>query len=412
MNKVPNNRAWWLVLPMLALVAFSAIVPLMTVVNYSVQDVFDANTRFFTGTEWFVKMLNDPALQAALARQFAFSLTILAIQVPLGVGIALLMPKRGWRASLVLILVTLPLLIPWNVVGSIWQIFTRGDIGLILQGGLFNTVQRALSMLGLGDAFGGAEIPRLVLNVVHPLVPSEIERFCAGKQAVLVIEEGNPEFIEQQINTILRKADLQTRIHGKDCLPMAGEYRTEVLLDGLAKFLEASGPAGIDTEAALATAARILDHRALGAELIGDGLPTRPPSFCTGCPERPVFSALKILERETGGTHVSADIGCHALATLPPFNVGNTILGYGMGLASSAAVGPNFGKRVISIMGDGGFWHNGLTTGVGSTMFNKNDSILVVMKNGYSSATGWQYLPSSAREVFVKKGSRQRTARP
>ena len=179
---------------------------------------------------------------------------------------------------------------------------------------------------------------------------------------------------------------------------MAGEYRTEVLLDGLAKFLEASGPAGIDTEAALATAARILDHRALGAELIGDGLPTRPPSFCTGCPERPVFSALKILERETGGTHVSADIGCHALATLPPFNVGNTILGYGMGLASSAAVGPNFGKRVISIMGDGGFWHNGLTTGVGSTMFNKNDSILVVMKNGYSSATGWQYLPSSARD--------------
>ena len=131
MNKVPNNRAWWLVLPMLALVAFSAIVPLMTVVNYSVQDVFDANTRFFTGTEWFVKMLNDPALQAALARQFAFSLTILAIQVPLGVGIALLMPKRGWRASLVLILVTLPLLIPWNVVGSIWQIFTRGDIGLM-----------------------------------------------------------------------------------------------------------------------------------------------------------------------------------------------------------------------------------------------------------------------------------------
>lgn len=131
MNKVPNNRAWWLVLPMLLLVAFSAIVPLMTVVNYSVQDVFDANTRFFTGTEWFVQMLNDPALQAALGRQFAFSLTILVIQVPLGVGIALLMPKRGWRASLVLVLVTLPLLIPWNVVGSIWQIFTRGDIGLM-----------------------------------------------------------------------------------------------------------------------------------------------------------------------------------------------------------------------------------------------------------------------------------------
>ncbi|MDF9433594.1 MULTISPECIES: ABC transporter permease subunit [Chromohalobacter] len=131
MNKVYNNRAWWLILPMLLLVAFSAIIPLMTVVNYSVQDVFDAHTRFFTGTEWFVKMLNDPMLQGALLRQFAFSLTILAIEVPLGIGIALLMPKRGWQASVVLILVTMPLLIPWNVVGSIWQLFTRGDIGLM-----------------------------------------------------------------------------------------------------------------------------------------------------------------------------------------------------------------------------------------------------------------------------------------
>lgn len=131
MSKVYNNRAWWLILPMLLLVAFSAIIPLMTVVNYSVQDVFDANTRFFTGTEWFREMLNDPALQAAVLRQFAFSLTVLAIEVPLGIGIALIMPKKGWQASIVLILVTMPLLIPWNVVGSIWQIFTRGDIGLM-----------------------------------------------------------------------------------------------------------------------------------------------------------------------------------------------------------------------------------------------------------------------------------------
>ncbi|MDZ7853058.1 MAG: sugar ABC transporter permease [Halomonas sp.] len=131
MNKVYNNRAWWLILPMLLLVAFSAVIPLMTVVNYSVQDVFDANTRFFTGTEWFKEMLNDPALQSAVVRQFAFSLTVLAIEVPLGIGIALIMPKKGWQASAVLILVTMPLLIPWNVVGSIWQIFTRGDIGLM-----------------------------------------------------------------------------------------------------------------------------------------------------------------------------------------------------------------------------------------------------------------------------------------
>ncbi|MYL28015.1 MULTISPECIES: carbohydrate ABC transporter permease [Halomonadaceae] len=130
MNKVENNKAWFLVLPMLVLVSFSAVIPLMTVVNYSIQDIL-GNSAFFVGTEWFEKTLNDPDLQGALLRQFAFSFTILAIEVPLGIAIALLMPKKGWQASAVLILVILPLLVPWNVVGSMWQIFTRGDIGLM-----------------------------------------------------------------------------------------------------------------------------------------------------------------------------------------------------------------------------------------------------------------------------------------
>lgn len=130
MNRVHNNKAWFLVLPMLILVSFSAIIPLMTVVNYSLQDIM-GNSAFFVGTEWFEKTLNNSRFQDALLRQFAFSFTILAIQIPLGIGIALLMPKKGWQASAVLILVTLPLLVPWNVVGSMWQIFTRGDIGLM-----------------------------------------------------------------------------------------------------------------------------------------------------------------------------------------------------------------------------------------------------------------------------------------
>ena len=272
------------------------------------------------------------------------------------------------------------------------------DVGLIMQGGLYNTVQRALQICGLSDVYGNCDVPQLVLNVTHPLVPEQIERFCAGKRAVLVLEEGNPEFIEQQVHVILRKADLQTRVHGKDCLPLAGEYRTEVLLEGFSHFFAEAAPTSVDPDDIRRRAEAQLDHRKEGAALIGEDLPARPPSFCTGCPERPVFSAIKIVEKELGPTHVSADIGCHALATLPPFNVGNTILGYGMGLASSSAVGPNMDKRVISIMGDGGFWHNGLTTGVGSAMFNKDDSILVVMKNGYTSATGWQYVPSSAQD--------------
>ncbi|WP_036507719.1 MULTISPECIES: carbohydrate ABC transporter permease [Nitrincola] len=131
MNKIENNKAWFLVLPVFVLVAFSAIIPLMTVVNYSVQDVFDTNTRYFVGTEWFKAILNDAALQSALMKQFMFSFTTLSIEIPLGIGIALLMPKRGMAASLCLVLIALPLLIPLNVVGTIWQIFTRSDIGLM-----------------------------------------------------------------------------------------------------------------------------------------------------------------------------------------------------------------------------------------------------------------------------------------
>jgi glycerol transport system permease protein len=131
MNKTPNNKAWFLVLPMFLLVAFSAIIPLMTVVNYSVQDIFDQNTAYFVGIEWYQEVLRDTRLHDSLLRQFMFSFTVLLIEVPLGIGVALMMPKKsGWQASLVLIVLALPLLIPWNVVGTIWQVFARADIGL------------------------------------------------------------------------------------------------------------------------------------------------------------------------------------------------------------------------------------------------------------------------------------------
>ncbi len=124
-------------------------------------------------------------------------------------------------------------------------------------------------------------------------------------------------------------------------------------------------------------------------------MPKRPPGFCTGCPERPVFSAIKLVERDIGKIHVAADIGCHTFSTLAPFNIGNSVLGYGLGLSSAAGVAPAFEKRVISIMGDGGFWHNGLSTGVSGAAFSGQDGVLVIMNNGYSSATGQQYLPST-----------------
>ena len=130
MNKTENNKAWFLVLPVVLLVAFSAIIPLMTVVNYSVQDIFGPGEAYWVGTEWFEQALRSRELHGAFVRQVIFSATILAIEIPLGIAIALAMPARGWTASLALVLVALPLLIPWNVVGTIWQIFARGDIGL------------------------------------------------------------------------------------------------------------------------------------------------------------------------------------------------------------------------------------------------------------------------------------------
>ena len=130
MNKWENNRAWLLTVPVLIIVAFSAIIPLMTVVNYSVQDIFGPGHRLFVGTEMFKSVLRDSRLHEALWRQFLFSGLVLLIEMPLGILLALAMPKKGWGVSFSLVVMALPLLIPWNTIGSIWMIFVRPDIGL------------------------------------------------------------------------------------------------------------------------------------------------------------------------------------------------------------------------------------------------------------------------------------------
>ena len=270
------------------------------------------------------------------------------------------------------------------------------DVGIIVQGGLYNSVIRGLQQLGLADAYGQARLPIMALNVTYPLVDDEITAFCAGKRTALVVEEGHPDFLEQAINVILRKADLQTRVVGKDVLPMAGEYTLAVVIAGLTKFVEGAVPRGVDHAVVARRGADVASNKTKAMELLGKPTPARPPGFCTGCPERPVFTAIKLVEKEVGEIHVAADIGCHTFSTLPPFNIGNSVLGYGLGLASAAGVGPAFGdKRVVSIMGDGGLWHNGLTSGVAGAVFNQTDSVLVIMNNGYSSATGQQHIPST-----------------
>jgi indolepyruvate ferredoxin oxidoreductase alpha subunit len=268
------------------------------------------------------------------------------------------------------------------------------DIGIVVMGGLYNGLMRALLRLGLADLYGDTRVPVYCLNAVYPLVPEEVTGFCAGKRAILVVEEGNPDYIESQINVMLRRADLNTKVMGKGCLPMAGEYTAEVMLEGVASFISQARPQGVDADAL----SRYVEGKSLAkreAGAAGIELPGRPPNFCTGCPERPVFSAIKLVQREIGPTHISSDIGCHSFATFAPFGLGNSILGYGMSLASAAAVGPNIKNRPIAIMGDGGFWHNGLVTGVASSLFNQSDGVLIIMQNGFASATGLQYLPSS-----------------
>jgi indolepyruvate ferredoxin oxidoreductase alpha subunit len=268
------------------------------------------------------------------------------------------------------------------------------DVGIIVMGGLTNSVLRALERMGLADVFGVSRVPILVLNVVYPLVPEELREFCASKRAVLVVEEGYPDYIEQAVHVELRRADINTRVLGKGPLPKAGEYASDVLLEGIASFLQDAKPKGADADTIAEKARGLVAHKAKAAAALGP-LPPRPPAFCTGCPERPVFSAIKLMQRELGPTHISADIGCHSFATFAPFSLGNSILGYGMSLASAAAVTPNMERRPIAIMGDGGFWHNGLITGVASNLFNKGDGVLIVMQNGYASATGQQSIPSS-----------------
>jgi indolepyruvate ferredoxin oxidoreductase alpha subunit len=269
-------------------------------------------------------------------------------------------------------------------------------IGIVVQGGLYNGLMRALRLLGLADDFGGCRIPVYVLNVVYPLLPDEIGSFAKNKTALVVIEEGQPEFIEQEIAMHLRRADLQARLHGKDFLQMAGDYGTELMVRGLARFLKEHAPR-LDLSSGLLWLNSNQGTKDKAASLLG-AMPQRPPTFCVGCPERPVFSAMKLVAQEIGRPHVSMDVGCHAFASFEPFSQGNTLLGYGMSLASAAGVTPMSARRPVAVMGDGGFWHNGLLSGVASNLMNKGDGVLVIMKNGYASATGTQELISTPDE--------------
>ncbi len=275
------------------------------------------------------------------------------------------------------------------------------DVGIVVQGGLYNTTLRVLERLGVADVYGRSRIPLYVMNVAYPVVDDEVRRFCRGKRAVLMVEEGQPDYVEQNIATILQRDGSATRLHGKDLLPMAGEYTAAVVLKGTRAFLERYGRIGAVANAPVPGIRSASRARVIPLASLADSVDARPPGFCTGCPERPIFTAMKLVERELGPHHVSADIGCHLFSILPPFDLGNTTMGYGLGTAGASAFNPAPGstasKRAISVMGDGGFWHNGLTSGIAHAVFNRSDNLTIVVDNSYTSATGGQDLLSSAR---------------
>ncbi len=191
---------------------------------------------------------------------------------------------------------------------------------------------------------------------------------------------------------MLHKADHTTRIIGKEVMPMAGEYTGQVMFDGVGAFLRERAPhllpAQIRAPNTTDMSQDLSDLTAL--------VPGRPPGFCTGCPERPIFAATKLIEQELGHHHIASDIGCHLFSIMPPFELGATTMGYGLGPASASAFNsPDAKRRSISFVGDGGFWHNGLTSSIGNAVFNRNDGVIVIVDNFYSAATGGQDILSS-----------------
>lgn len=269
-------------------------------------------------------------------------------------------------------------------------------VGLVLQGGMYNGAIRALQRLGLADIWGNSQVPLYVLNVTYPLLSSEFLDFCDGKDQVLVIEEGQPEFIEQQLSTFLYRAGSSVKLRGKGILPMAGEYTGQVMLDGITAFLKDAAPQ------MLPALVRAPNEDRPQIPDLSKTVPIRPPGFCTGCPERPIFAAMKLVQKETGKLQISADIGCHLFGSLPPFEIGGATMGYGLGPAANAAFDGGGERRPVSIIGDGGFWHNGLSSSFTNMAFNKSDGVAVIVDNFYSAATGGQDVMSSRADNPTK----------
>jgi indolepyruvate ferredoxin oxidoreductase alpha subunit len=246
--------------------------------------------------------------------------------------------------------------------------------GIITHGILTSIVQKALASLG-------KECSIYSIHCLYPIVESEVVQFLSDKETVLIVEEGMPNLLEKEIRAISQSNGLTTKIVGKEIIPKAGEIAYETVIGGLSKFF--------------------------GVSVISNGdipnieIPERRPTFCTGCPERPIFSAIKILKKQNPNARFlfSNDIGCYTLGGLPPFNLKGSVTGMGTGMANSGALSKIGDERVISFMGDGTFWHGGLTTSVANALRNDQDAVLVIFYNYHTAMTGHQRNLSTPHEI-------------
>ncbi|MEQ9619523.1 MAG: indolepyruvate ferredoxin oxidoreductase subunit alpha [Deltaproteobacteria bacterium] len=273
------------------------------------------------------------------------------------------------------------------------------DIGIITHGMIFNSLMRCLYNLGEANLHGESRIPILNLNVTNPLVPEEIILFLRDKKAVLIVEEGMPNLLEEQIRSIAQRSKLGLDIFGKDILPQAGEYTPDHIAKGVGNFLLKNTRSNYEKERIKERSEFTEKHKEKAASFLKQPVAKRNPVFCTGCPERPIFTAIKILEEDYGKSYYASDIGCYSMSGLPPFDLSNSITGMGIGLASAGALSRMANKRFISFMGDGTFWHSGLTTSIANAVYNNQNAILIILENFWTSMTGHHENPASGKNM-------------
>lgn len=282
----------------------------------------------------------------------------------------------------------------------------QGRIGLITHGTVYNTTVRLLSLLGLSDDSGHQlhdSIDLLQLNVVYPLGEEQIVEFMKDKDAVLLIEEGQPDLIEQKIRTILHQRGIRTPFFGHDKVSGVGELVPGKLLPSLRDFFVEQMPERADD--LVARADEKLGRAQKAAALFPRPVTPRPPTFCTGCPERPVFSQMKIQEMLTGRKDWHAtDVGCYGMAGLAPFNMADSNMGMGGGLAAATALSAMSEQHNVSVVGDGTLWHSAMNTCVVNGLYNKQDATYVVLDNKWTAMTGAHENPNSGPQLTGEPG--------